>query len=417
VANSRSYRILSQKERAEVKNRWLQARLRAVLPEIMRREGFDMWIVCAREYNEDPVIMSLLPAEMLSARRRTILLFHMSGNRGVECLSLSRYGIGDLYRGVWDPDRQGQWECLSRVVRERDPHTIGINVSETFAFGDGLTHGEHQHMMNALGDRYAGRVRGAERLAVGWLERRTPEELEAYGRIVGVAHALIAEAFSGRVIHPGITTVDDVIWWFRQQIADLGLAAWFHPSVSIQAPGQTFRQPDARTLIQAGDVLHCDVGVRYLGLTTDTQQLGYVLRPGETCAPRGLREALAVGNRLQDILAGEFAVGRTGNEILRRARERASAEGIDGKIYTHPIGYHGHGAGPTIGLWDNQEGVPGRGDYPLQTDTCHAMELSASSRVPEWNDQPFLAALEQDVAFTGGEVHYLAGRQTEYHLI
>ncbi len=417
VVNAKQYRILPQRERASIRNQWLKRRMETVLPEVMRREGFDMWIVSAREYNEDPVIMSLLPAEMLSARRRTILVFSLTGTDEVECLTLSRYGIGDLYRGAWDPEREDQWECLAGVVRDRDPGAIAINMSEMFPFGDGLTHSEYLRMMDAVDDKYAKRMGSAERLAVGWLEKRMPEELDAYERIVEIAHAMICEAFSSRVIHPGITTCEDVIWWFRQRITDLGLSAWFHPSVSIQAHGQTFRQPDSRALIQPGDVLHCDVGLRYLGLNTDTQQLAYVLRRGESDAPRGLREALAAGNQLQDITAAEFVAGRTGNEILAKAQERAREAGLDGKIYTHPIGVHGHGAGPTIGLWDKQDGVSGRGDYPLYADTCYALELSASHPVPEWNGQPVLAALEQDVAFTGDDVHYLAGRQTEYHLI
>ena len=294
---------------------------------------------------------------------------------------------------------------------------IGINVSENFAFGDGLTHGEYRQMIDALGETYAARIRGAENLAVGWLEKRIPEEIDAYDRIIDIAHDLIARAFSTSVIHPGITTTDDVVWWFRQSICDLGLTAWFHPSVRIQAPGVKYRGEGERTVIRPGDLLHCDVGLRYLGLCTDTQQMAYVTKLGESDAPEGLKAALATSNRLQDILAEEFVQGRSGNEILKRALDRSRSESIDGKIYTHPIGYHGHGAGPTIGLWDAQEGVSGRGDYPLFDDTCHSMELNSTSSIPEWDGKEAVIALEQDILFTGGCVYYLAGRQTEYHIL
>jgi Xaa-Pro aminopeptidase len=418
-------RILPLRARAQVQNRWLKERLDHVLPEMMSREGFDMWIVIARECNEDPVILSLLPEPAMAARRRNILVFSLDRNATLEALSLDRYGYEGYYQPAWDPEREGQYECLGRIVRERKPAAIGINVSETFAFGDGLTHSEYAKLATALGQQTLQRARSAERLVVGWLERRTLAELTVYRGIVELGHAIIAEAFSNRTIQPGVTTTDDVVWWMRQKMLDLGLRAWFQPTVDIQAPGQGFRSPargqqegwSPRKLIQPGDLLHCDMGFHYLGLATDQQQLAYVLKLGETDAPEGLKASLAEGNRLQDILAEEMVVGRTGNEILTAALSRAKAEGLTPSIYTHPIGYHGHGAGPTIGLWDMQTSVPGRGDYELFDDTCYAIELNATVAIPEWEDQKLTVALEEDAAITSGRLHWLAGRQTRLHLI
>ena len=410
-------KILPLRQRAEVKNTWLKQRLETVLPEIMKREGFDMWIVVSREYNEDPVIMTLLPEPMMYARRRTILVFYLKEDGSLERLVLSRYDIKDFYEGVWDPNEEEQYDCLSRVVKEREPNSIGINVSETFGFGDGLTHEEHTLMAAALGEEYMARTRGAERLAVGWLERRTKEEIDAYPGIVEIDHAIVAEAFSSRVIHPGITTTDDVVWWMRQKMLDLGLRAWFQPSVDIQAPGQKYDKEEKRKLILPGDLLHCDIGFYYLGLATDVQQNAYVLRAGEADAPEGLNAAMADANRLQDILADAMVAGRTGNQILEAALERAKEEGINTSIYTHPIGHHGHAAGPTIGLWDRQEGVPGRGDYELFEDTCYAIELNAKKEIPEWGGQEVRMSLEQDAVFAGEELRFMAGRQTRLHII
>jgi hypothetical protein len=413
------------REQTRVVNGWLGHRLEHLLPEIMKREGFDMWIVCAREYNEDPVLMSLLPAPMLSARRRTILVFSVQGGR-FEALNVAPPGVGldDYYRGVWNKgkeelEREDQWACLQRIVAERDPTVIGINLSETFAFGDGLSHTEHALLMKALGPAYAERCRGAERLAVGWLERRSEGELQTASGVNEIAHGVIAEAFSSRVVHPGVSTALDVAWWIRQRIQDLGLSAWFQPTVSIQRRGANVGDIGATPdeVIVPGDLLHCDVGLHYLGLATDTQRLAYVLRLGEDDAPEGLRKALATGNRLQDILAAELVAGRMGNEILAEALAVARGEGLQARIYSHPIGYHGHGAGPAIGMYDNQEGVPGRGDYPLFADTLHSFELYIKQAVPEWEGQEVKIALEQVVAFTGGEVHFLAGRQMALHLI
>jgi hypothetical protein len=410
-------KILPLRDRAKVQNEWLRQRLREVLPEVMRREGLDMWIVVAREYNEDPVIMTLLPEPEMSARRRTILVFSLQADGSVERLTLGRYAVEGFYEHAWDPEVETQYACLARILDERDPEAIGINLSETFAFGDGLSHSEYVQLVDALGEMYAARALGAERLALGWLERRTGPELTVYPGLVEVGHALIAEAFSSRVIQPGVTTTEDVAWWMRQKMLDLGLRAWFQPTIDIQAPGQSYDQErDARQVILPGDLLHCDVGFVYLGLCTDQQQNAYVLKPGESDAPAGLRAALAAANRLQDIHAEAMVAGRTGNEVLVAALAQARGEGIKASIYTHPLGYHGHAAGPTIGLWDRQDGVPGKGDYPVFEDTCYAIELNARADVPEW-DQEVRMALEEDAVLTEGRLQWLSGRQTQLHLI
>lgn len=410
-------KLLPLRAQADVRNVWLRERLDTVLPEIMAREGFDMWIVAAREYNEDPVIMTLLPEPAMAARRRTILVFHRQAHGSVERLTIDRYGFGEFYTRAWEPEKEGQLECLARIVRERNPEHIGLNISSEFAFGDGLTHSEYERIAAALGSDLMRRVWGAERLCIGWLERRIAPELVVYPGIIELGHALIAEAFSSRVIQLGITTTDDVVWWFRQQMHDLGLKAWFQPTVEIQANGQRYDAEAARKLILPGDLLHCDVGFYYLGLATDHQQHAYILKPGEMDAPDGLKAALSDGNRLQDILMGAMQVGKTGNEVLKSALEWAKAGGINPQIYSHPLGYHGHAAGPTIGLWDQQEGVPGKGDYPLFDSTAYSIELNVKRAVSEWGGQEVRIALEEDALLVDGQMRWLHGRQEQFHVI
>ncbi len=417
-------RILSMQERAVVRNAWLKQRLDSLAPALMRREGIDLWVLIAREYNEDPVVKTMLPATWLNARRRTILVFVDHGpETGVERLSVSRYDIGGFFKSAWDKEKQpDQWQRLAELITERNPQRIGINISSTFALADGLTHTEYEHLIRALPSAYRSRVVSAERLAIGWLETRIPEEMAVYPQIVRLAHAILAEGLSEKAIQPGITTTDDLEWWYRERIRALGLTTWFHPSVSIQrARGMdtraTFVSPPEVRVIQPGDLIHVDFGITYLGLHTDTQQHAYVLRPGETDAPDGLKEALAKGNRLQDILVQHFKEGRTGNEILTAARQQALQEGLQPSIYTHPIGYHGHAAGPLIGLWDQQEGVPGRGDYPLMPHTAYSIELNVTIPVPEWNNQKVRIMLEEDGYFDGERFYYLDGRQTSLWLI
>ena len=414
-------RLLPLRAQATVRNDWLSQRLQTVLPALMAREAFDMWIIAAREYNEDPVMMTLLPEPAMAARRRTILVFARTPDGAVERITLDRYGFGAFYTRGWDPDAEEQDACLARLVRARDPQRIGLNTSDTFAFGDGLTHTEWGRITAALGASYAARIASAERLCVGWLETRIAAELAVYPGIVATGHAIIAEAFSPRTITPGSTTTEDVVWWMRQTMHDCGLRAWFQPTITIQAADERWdalqRTDDRRTLIQHGDLLHCDMGFHYLGLATDQQQNAYVLRPGETDAPQGLRDALAAGNRLQDILCRALVVGRTGNDVLRIALADARDARLNPSIYSHPLGYHGHAAGPTIGLWDRQDGVPGNGDYPVFDQTCYSIELNVRHPVPEWGGQEVRIALEEDVALSGGAVAWLSGRQTALHLI
>lgn len=418
--------ILPMKERAEIRDRLLLRRLDTVVPALMRREGIDMWILIAREYNEDPVVKTMLPSDWLSARRRTILMFHdRGGDAGVERLAISRYSVDGLFASQWNRDEEpDQWKALGDIVAARAPEKIAVNFSRDFALADGISHSEHQALIAALGDDLAARVVSGEGLAIGWLETRILEEMEIYPDIVAIAHGIIAEGFSRRAITPGLTTAEDLQWWYRSRIRELGLVTWFHPSIAIQRAGEAdrgfvadFTDTEQAGIIGPGDLLHVDFGITYLGLNTDTQQHAYVLRPGETEAPAGLVEALAAANRLQDILTAEFKAGRTGNEILSAARQKALDEGLTPAIYTHPIGYHGHGAGPTIGLWDQQDGVPGRGDYPLHADTAYSIELNATVAIPEWDGKEIRVMLEEDAFFDGRTVRYIDGRQTEFYLI
>ena len=407
--------ILTLREQAAVYNNWLKARLDRTLPELMRQEGFDMWLVICRENNEDPVFFSLVPFTNLYASRTSMLVFFDKGAEGVERLTVSRAGIGQLYKSVWEPEKIDQWLRLAQIIKERNPKKIGIDESDTFNYGDGLTSSLKKKLVASLSPEYVSRLQSAERLALRWLERRSPEELEVYPQIVGIAHRIIAEAFSPDVITPGVTTTADVVWWMRERTRELGMTNWFQPSISIQRPKDSpYKDAD---VIHRGDLLHCDFGIVYLKLCTDTQQNAYVLKDGETGAPKGLNDALAQGNRLQDILMAEMRAGRTGNDILLAALKRARDEGLKPSIYTHPLGVHGHAAGPIIGLWDQQGGVAGLGDFPLFEDTVHSIELNVKANVREWNNQEVQMALEQDAVFTKNGARFLDRRQTELFLI
>ena len=411
-------RVLTHREQAPLVRGWIAKRFDTLLPELMRREGIDLWLIVSREYNDDPVFRSMAPLTTYASRRRTILAFYDPGaGRPVERTSIGRFDYDGLFT-VLKTSNDGQWDGLRTFVEQRDPRTIGINTSDAWNHADGLTANEHAHLVKALGPKYAARLKSAEMLAVGWLEVKLPEETDAYRHVMRVAHQVIREAFSNHVVVPGVTTTEDVVWWMRQRVAELGLGGWFHPSITIwRRGGVPSGVPPDRRVIQRGDMLHTDFGIVYLGFATDTQHNAYVLRPGETEAPAGLKAGLAAANRLQELTMQYARAGGTGNQALAKALEHARKEDLTPSIYCHPVGYHGHAAGPPIGMTDYQDGVPVRGDYVFRPGTWHSIELNVTHSVPEWDDQPVRFALEEDAVLLDRGWEWIDGRQTAFYLI
>ncbi|QFU75428.1 M24 family metallopeptidase [Halioglobus maricola] len=411
-----SLEVLSLQAQAELVDRITHERLTEVLPSLMRREGVDLWVIMSREYNEDPILKTLLPATWMSARRHTMLVVHDPGEgAALEYLAVARYPVGKVFAPAWNVAEQpDQWRALEELITARAPETIAVNHSDNFALADGMSSTEYRKLQEALPATMRARLVSAERLAIAWLETRSKTEMAYYPQLVQTGHQLIARAFSSEVITPGVTTTDDVSWWLRERSQALGLGNWFHPSVSYQRNGE--EGFNLQGTILPGDLIHVDFGLTWLRLNTDQQQHAYVLKPGESEVPRGLLEALVAGNQLQDILTANFKLGLTGNEVLSRSRKQALARGINPLIYSHPLGLHGHGAGPTIGMWDAQQGVPVKGDYPLFPDTAYSIELSATSAVAEWGGDVRIM-LEEDAFFDGEIVDYMDGRQTAFHLI
>ncbi|MFZ9993900.1 MAG: M24 family metallopeptidase [Steroidobacteraceae bacterium] len=422
IASAADFSILSPRERVEPENQIVAERLESLLPTLMAEVGLDMWLIINREYAEDPVYFTLVPQPSLAARRTTMLVFHRQADGSVAKLSVNRYPLGAPYESAWaGGDLDAQWRALADLIVQKNPARIGINVSPHWPVADGLTHALHERLVSELPTEIAQRLVSAENLSIRWLETRTASELEIYPHIVGIARGVIAEAFSSRVITPGVTTTDDVAWFIRERFESMGLPIWFMPYVNRQAAGIPCEKDAAfcgvSGVIRQGDVLHTDVGICYLKLCTDTQEMGYVARVGESEVPAGLRAAMTKGNRWQDILTSQFVTGRTGNEVLAATRAAADKEKIVSSTYTHPLGFVGHAPGPTIGMWDNQGPTPVQGDWPLYPSTVYAIEGNIKHALPEWQGQWVQVKLEQDAVFDGERVVYLAGRQATWHLI
>jgi len=417
--------ILSEREQSRVVDEVLEERFNTLLPDLMQRTQIDLWIVMSREYNEDPVLKTMLPATWLSARRTTMLVFYYNSvSKQVEKFAIARYNVGKSIPAAWDMTKfPDQWDALIDLIRQKNPKRIGLNMSTDFGHADGLDHTHYDLLLQKLPVNLKSKVVSATPIAVGWLETRTEREMQIFQKLVSITHQIIADGFSSEVITPGVTTTDDLVWWFRQRVTSLGLTTWFHPTVSVQRADtvnfehlRSFSNRPENEVIRPGDLLHVDFGITYLRLNTDIQQHAYVLQPGETDAPSYLKKAFATSNRLQDILTGNFKTGRTGNEILKATREQAIKENIKPSIYTHPLGLHGHAAGPTIGLWDKQEGVPGSGDYPVYPHTAYSIELNSATYIPEWRKE-IRIMLEEDGYFDGQTFRYIAGRQEKLRLI
>ncbi len=405
----------------------LDERFTEVLPKIMDETRIDMWILISREYNEDPVLRTMLPATWLNARRRTILVFYRDNIKDtLERLAVARYNVGKNIISAWDKEKEpDQWKRLMEIIAERNPKKIGLNYSKDHNIADGLDKTDYEAFIKRLPAPFKKRVVSAEQLAVRWIETRTPREMVIYNQLVTITHRIIAEAFSEKVITPGITTTTEVEWWMRQKITDLGLKTWFHPTVDVQRSQEelvshlySFSGRPENMIILPGDLLHCDVGINYLRLNTDCQELAYVLKPDEKEAPEFLRNGLKDGNRVQDFLTENMIEGRTGNEILAKSLEDARNANLRPAIYTHPLGSYGHSAGTTIGMWDSQGGVmkDDGENYPLNPNTVYAIELNTTVYIPEWK-RDIRIMLEEAGFFGENGFRYVNGRQEKYLLI
>jgi hypothetical protein len=420
ILDSRFPKILPVREQARVVNEILEHRLNTVLPAVMRETGFDMWLIICNEDNHDPIFPTIIPWETWAPILQMIVFYDPGEGRAVERYNISLTYLNGLMTDRWNlRSAEDQWAALRRLIGECNPKRIGINVSDVIWAADGLTVALHDKLKSVLGPELSRRLESAQSLCIRWLETRTQAELDLYTQACAIAHAVIKRCFSREVITPGVTTPEDLRWYYWQTSTDLGLPVSFPPFFRrhrSRVAAECWGEQDA--VIRPGDLIHCDVGVKYLRLLTDHQEMAYVLQPGETEAPQGFQEGMAQAIRLQDILTTAWAFGLSGNEILSQALTRAREEGLcKPKIYSHSLSFYLHEPGPLMGLPWEQDSCPGRGDVRMNYDTVYTVELSVTCPVPEWENEEVTFALEQDAVFQKSGVTYLDGRQTTLHLL
>jgi len=411
-------KVLPLRRRDEVITRILRKRLDTILPLAMREAGIDMWLILCQEDDYEPVFKTMMPLDTWAPILQMLIFFDPGHGKPIERINLSMTHFGDLYDKPWNGQRfEEQWELLPKIIRERNPKRIGINIGRVQWAAGGLTHNLHEQLIEVVPD--VARLVSAEPAATRWLATLTDDEVLLFEHVVDVAKSIIASCYRRETIVPGVTTIQDVMWAYWQRVADLGLEVAFKPFFRIvrsEAARREFGNDDQT--IRPGDFLHCDVGIRYLGLNSDHQQWAYVCRPGEDQAPAGARSILAEAHRLQEIFMAEFEQGRSGNELLARILTRARTEGVPNpKVYSHSLGLYLHEPGPLIGLPWEQERCEGRGDVRLEYNNAFTMELSVQDVLPEWKNEEFRLSIEEDVVFTPDGCRPIGLRQTAFHLI
>ncbi|MFH1927430.1 MAG: M24 family metallopeptidase [Chloroflexota bacterium] len=412
--------VLPIRQRAEVIQRILKKRLKTILPMAMRETGFDMWLLLCQEDDLDPIFRTLIPVDCWCPILQMLVFYDRGEGEGVEGINISGTDTHDLYdRPYTGQVEEEQWPLLMKIIEERDPKRIGINTGSIQWAAGGLTHNLYLQLIEKLPSKYANRLESAEPLATRWLATLTDEEVELYEHVASVAHHLIAECYSRKAIVPGVTTVDDLRWYYRQRCAEMGRDVWCTGGFGlIRSEAMKEKYGEADRVIRLGDFVRCDVVIQYLRLHTDIQEWMYVLRPGEHDVPEGMKHLMSEANRLQDIFMSEFQLGLTGDELLQKILTRARREGVPKpRVYSHSLGLLLHEPGPLIGLPWEQKSCAGRGAVKLEHNYSFTMELSIAAPLPEWGGQEIRMALEEDVVFTQQGCRPIDSRQTEFYLI
>ena len=416
-------KLLTVREQQEVREGWLKKRLDTLLLPMMRRQKIDMWIVVNEEFHPDPVTAYIAPP-LVYVGRRDFFIFSDRGGDKLDRVALVRYPEEHLkyFFQVENPPGKDIPATLRRIVDERKPKTIALNMGGTRGVTTGITYDSYKYLAETLGADYASRFVSAAPLIVEYMDTRLPEELETYRTAVALTDMLTQRAFSNEVIKPGQTTAGDVRWWWLQQVNNLGLDVWFQPDIRIQRQSQETSKTqqflsvaEESEVIKRGDVVHIDCGLNYMGLSTDWQKMGYVLREGEKDVPEGLKKALTNTNRLQDALFTHIKPGAKGFEVYDATMADMKSMGIEAMIYSHSIGNQGHALGASVDFRRPTTGAPL--EPPFREGSYTSIELNTSTPVPEWGGQKVTIMMEDDAYLTSDGMKWFRPRQTAFYVI
>lgn len=413
--------VLPVRRQAEWYDSMLKTRLNQILPEAMRRADLDMWLILCQEDDYDPIFNTMIRFRTWAPILQMLIFVRSRADGTVRRINLSMTDLGDLYERPWKgTDPREQWKLLGELVRQVNPQRIGINTGEVQWMAGGLTHNLYQQLLQTLPTEYHSRLVSAEEAAVYWGMTLCKEEIDAYSHVITLTKDIIADCYRDKKVIAGLTTLDDLRWNFWQDVSDCGLQNSFVPFFNVVRYDRISRvRSISDGVILPGDVIHCDVGLRYLGLCSDLQEWAYVRRPGEKMVPEGLQRMFTRINKLQTIFMSEFKQGLDGNTLLNNILTHARNDGIPSpRVYSHSLGRFLHEPGPLIGLPWEQKHNPGRGEVKLDYNSVFTMELSVTDAIPEWDGEVLTMSEEQDVCFTEQRGCFpLAPLQTEFFMI
>ncbi len=409
----------SAQSHLEARNRWARLcemrreKFDRILPEAMRENGIDMWIVAMREGHHDPLW------ELLGRGYVGTTGYYIFTDRGGDRIERVAVDITDHNRsacGAYDLELSGT--DLGAFVRERNPRKIGLNMSTEMGMADGLSYTMHANIVRALGPTLATRLVSAEKLVSDFSSRRVASELVAFGDATEMGRQIAERALSNEVITPGVTTLAEVAWWIQEQQLQRGLGSSFEvPSIYVTGPNGIEATSNDR-IIQRGDIVMMDFGVGYLNMWTDQKRIAYVLKPGEVALPASIQRAFDQAVRVREVIrrtarpgataqvmmdsvnAAIVAAGFTAMRGFNQVRDDATTEFIIG---CHSVGDWGHGIGPSMAFFN-----PGRLKFEIRPSNLFSIELFAYTPIPEWGGKKLRIPLEDDAVVTSRGVEWLS---------
>ena len=413
--------LLPWSEQIAVREAWLVERHASLLP-MMRRHGIDMWIVINEEFHDDPLTEYVAPPRPYTGRR-DVFVFVDGGDDGLRKVAATGYWeetVARFFESPIDPAPAAQ--VLRELYEEHDPAVIGLGTGGSRGMTRSLTHDSYRFLAEAMGPEAESRFDGAAPLIDEYLATRIPGEHAHYERLVALTEAITRRALSREAIEPGVTTVGDLRDFMYDELWSHGVRTWFQPDFRVQRRGMEevgsrgfLAVASEETVVQPGDLVHLDFGISYMGLDSDWQKMAYVLLPGEDAPPPGLVAAFENTKTLQDALTGLSRPGMTAGEAYRAAMEAMDEQGIQAQIYSHPLGNHGHGLGPSIDF-RSADRVDVAGQV-LVGGSYISIELNTKTPVEEWDGQEVYVMQEDPAYLSDQGWRFFRPRQEAFYLV
>ena len=410
--------------RSRVEREWrVKARkMRELLQPVMRRHGIDLWVIMSRENAPDPAI-ELFGGNGITGwyGHRNAFLFRDPGDgKPLETHVIGTHLSGHLklfYDKIEPYGQEGLKPHLEKYFAAARPKKIAINQSRTISMADGLTASLKEYLIDAIGPEYAARLISSEPMFVEYASLHIPEEDEIEREASLATEAILKRALSNEVITPGKTRLMDVHFWITAEWKRQGFEFDFPASLDLQRTGNVRLDDAENPVIERGDLLHVDFGVRNSGIVTDQQKMAYVLKAGETVPPPGLVKAFADSVKAAQQICEEIKPGRIGHEMKTAAEKKTVAAGLDVNVYSHVQGYWVHDAG----VWLNPDWPERYGAHPrskLLGGEWVSLEFSSSTVVPEWGGQRVRIMREEDLHVRkDGTQQFLSGPQNELWVV